>query len=203
MVGQNPKEWLVKLIDVLWVYQTAFMTILGMSPYKIIFKKACHLPVELEHRALWAIKQLNFDLTRVDELRKLQISELEKIQNEGYDNARITKSRTKIFHDQIINWKNCPWTKSFVVQFKASHLCGETQTSLVGTVHYTHSFFTSVVIIVDPKSGEEMKVNRQRLKLFLTTEPESQDDNVMGLFDPSYKWQYPITNNQKNVNKIT
>jgi len=45
----------------------------------------------------------------------------------------------------------------------------------------------SAVIIVDPKSGEDMKVNRQRLKLFLTTEPESQDDNVMGLFDPSYK----------------
>ena len=42
------------------------------------------------------------------------------------------------------------------------------------------------VVIVDPKSGEEMKVNRQRLKLFLTTESESQDENVMG-FDPFYK----------------
>jgi len=58
-----------------------------MSLYIIVFRKACHLLVELEHRALWAIKQLNFDMIRAGELRKLQISELEEIWNEAYDNA--------------------------------------------------------------------------------------------------------------------
>ena len=74
------------------------------------------MPVELEHRALWAVKQLNFDLTKAGELRRLQISELEEIQNEAYENARITKSRTKLFHDQIINRKNFAREQGSVVQ---------------------------------------------------------------------------------------
>jgi len=55
---------------------------------------------------LWAIGQLNFEVKEASDLRKLQISKLEEIRNEAYDNARISKNKTKLFRDQSINRKN-------------------------------------------------------------------------------------------------
>ncbi|GJT90594.1 reverse transcriptase domain-containing protein [Tanacetum coccineum] len=66
-VGENRASWSDKLDDALWAFRTAYKTPIGCTPYKLVYGKACHLPVELEHKAYWALKHANFDLKTADD----------------------------------------------------------------------------------------------------------------------------------------
>ncbi|XP_039684997.1 uncharacterized protein [Medicago truncatula] len=101
-ISISRKYWSIKLDNALWAYRTAYKNPIGITLFKLIYGKSCHLPVELQHKAYWAIKNLNLDPKLAGEKRKLQLSELEELRMDAYENARIYKERTKKWHDKHI-----------------------------------------------------------------------------------------------------
>nr|GEZ43728.1 reverse transcriptase domain-containing protein [Tanacetum cinerariifolium] len=101
-VGENRASWSDKLDDALWAFRTAYKTPIGCTPYKLVYRKACHLPVELEHKAYWALKHANFDLKIAGDHRKLQINELNELHDQAYEISLIYKEKTKRLHDSKI-----------------------------------------------------------------------------------------------------
>ncbi|GJT53477.1 reverse transcriptase domain-containing protein [Tanacetum coccineum] len=101
-VGENRASWSDKLDDALWAFRTAFKTPTGCTPYKLVYGKACYLPIKLEHKAYWDLKHANFDLKSSGDHRKVQLNELNELRDQAYENSLIYKEKKKKIHDSKI-----------------------------------------------------------------------------------------------------
>ncbi|GJS82084.1 hypothetical protein Tco_0748625 [Tanacetum coccineum] len=75
---------------------------MSLCSFKLVYGKACHLPIELEHKAYWALKHTNFDVQTAGDHRKVQLNELNELHDQAYENSLIYKEKTKRIHDAKI-----------------------------------------------------------------------------------------------------
>nr|GEY46455.1 reverse transcriptase domain-containing protein [Tanacetum cinerariifolium] len=100
IVGENCASWSDKLDDTHYAFRTAYKTPIGCTPYKLVYGKACHLPIELEHKAYWALKHANFDLQTAGDHRKLQLNKLNELRDQAYENSLSTRRKLRDFMTQ-------------------------------------------------------------------------------------------------------
>ncbi|GJY56733.1 reverse transcriptase domain-containing protein [Tanacetum coccineum] len=163
-ISENHASWSDKLDDALWAFRTAFKTPIGCTPYKLVYRKACYLPIELEHKAYWALKHFNCYLKTAGDHQKVQINELNELQDQTYENSLIYKEKTKKIHDSKI--KNCFFNFGDRVLLFNSRLkifSGKLKTRWTGPFTIAQVFPYGTVEL-SQTDGPNFKVNGHRLK---------------------------------------
>ncbi|GKB70352.1 reverse transcriptase domain-containing protein [Tanacetum coccineum] len=165
-VRENRALWSDKPDDALWAFCTAFKTPIGCTPYKLVYGKSCHLPIELENKAYWALKHANFDLKTTGDHRKLQLNELNELRDQAYDNSLIYKERTKKLHDsKIKNHIFYVGDRVLLFNSRLKIFSEKLKTCWSGPFTITKVFPYGTIELSQP-NGPNFKVNGHQVKIY-------------------------------------
>ncbi|GJZ02634.1 reverse transcriptase domain-containing protein [Tanacetum coccineum] len=174
-VGEHRARWADKLDDALWAFRTAFKTPIGCTPYKLVYGKACHLPIELEHKAYWALKWANFDLKTAGDHRKVQLNELNELRDHAYENSLIYKEKTKKIHDaKIKNREFHIGDRVLLFNSRLKIFSGKLKSRWSGPFTVAEVFPYGTVELSQP-DGPNFKVNGHRIKHYFGGDIPSMD----------------------------
>jgi len=178
-VARHRRDWPDKLDDALWAFRTAYKTPIGTTPFRLVYGKACHLPVEVEHKAYWAIKKLNSDIDFAGRERLWQLDELEEWRTLAYENSKAYKERTKVYHDKHIKkgreFKEGDQVLLFNARLKL--FPGKLKSRWSGPFTITKVFPYGTIEVAHPEKGN-FKVNGHQLKRYHEGCVDRQVENV-------------------------
>ncbi|XP_052730483.1 uncharacterized protein LOC108324578 [Vigna angularis] len=185
LVQPNRKNWSELLDEALWAQRTAYRTPLGMSPFRIVFGKSCHLLVEIEHKAFWAVKRCNLEYNEAGKQRKLQLQELDEIRLEAYENSRFYKEKVKRFHGMNISRKEFSIRqKVLLYNSKMKLIAGKLRSKWEGPYIIVKIFPNGAVEIRKPEADKSFTVNGHQLKIFQEKQPLENEKSTLQFNDP-------------------
>lgn len=179
-VDKTRKDLAIKLDDALWAYRTAYKMPIGITPFNLLYGKNCHLPVKMEHKALWAVKLF---IKMASEKRLIQLEELEEICHVAYESSRIYKEKTKSFHDKkILKREFKVGYQVLLFNWRLRLFLGKLKSKSTGPYEIKDVRPYGAIFLVG-KDGMEFTVNGEQCKSYLANEVVGEGVKI-SLSDP-------------------